>query len=192
MMDKLRDYFKKRNIYIWKETFAIAKCKRIPSNAFAIVQDKNEITAIIDQAKINSKNIIKMNKGWKIFTFDMVMPFGLVGFLSKISRVLAEENISIFVISGYSTDHVLVKTKDLKKAKKELENIGCVVEYYEQFRPEYIEKLEKIRKEKPIKIGSIDDMRKRLVDVKEGRIKGLTENDFKDYVKKRDTRRKLE
>ncbi|MCK4310334.1 MAG: ACT domain-containing protein, partial [Methanomicrobia archaeon] len=56
------------------------------------------------------------------------LPFELVGFLAKISKVLADEKISIFAISAYSTDHILVKEKDLAKAIKKLENLGFIIE----------------------------------------------------------------
>jgi len=36
--------------------------------------------------------------------------------------------ISIFAISAYSTDHILVKENDLAKAKEKLENLGCIIE----------------------------------------------------------------
>ena len=54
--------------------------------------------------------------------------FGLVGFLAKVSQLLAEEKIPIFVISAYSTDHILVKKKDLEIAKKKLKMLGCIIE----------------------------------------------------------------
>ena len=122
------DYFKNGKVCVWKETFAVVKSKRPLPNAFAVIQDKNEITVIIDQSKINNKDVIEIEKDWKIFTFDMILPFELVGFLAKISKVLADEKISIFAISAYSTDHILVKEKDLAKAIKKLENLGCIIE----------------------------------------------------------------
>ena len=57
----------------------------------------------------------------------MVLPFGLVGFMAKVSQAFADEKISIFAISAYSTDHVLVKEKDLNKAIKKLKNLGCEI-----------------------------------------------------------------
>ena len=85
----------------------------------------------------------------------------------------------------------IVKAKYGLKDKSEAINV--MAEEYEEeilepvLRHEYIEKLEKIRKEKPIKIDerSMKIGGKRLEDIKKGRIKGLTENDFKNYVKKR-------
>ena len=122
---KLEDYFQNGKFYIWKETFAIVKSEKLLPDAFAVIKDKNEITVIIEQSKIKSnRNIVKIDKYWKIITFDMVLPFGLVGFLAKISKTLADENISIFVISAFSTDHILVKEKNLKKAISKLKNLG--------------------------------------------------------------------
>ena len=124
---KLNDYFKNQKVYVWKETFAIVKSKNILPNVFAAIKDKREITVIIDQSKINIKGAIKIRKNYKILTFGMVLPFGLVGFLAKISKALAEENISIFAISAYSTDHILIRNKDLKNAVKKLKSLGFVM-----------------------------------------------------------------
>jgi hypothetical protein len=114
--------------YIWKETFAIIKSKKPYPNAFVNITDKNEITVIIEQSKYNNKDVIEIEKDWKILTFDMVLPFGLIGFLAKVSKVLADEKILIFAVSAYSTDHILVKEKDLARAEEKLKELGCVVE----------------------------------------------------------------
>jgi len=126
---KLEDYFRNGKVCVWKETFAIIKAKRSFPGAFATIQDKNEITVIIDQSKIdNNEDVIKTEKDWKLLTFDMFLPFELIGFLAKISKILADEQISIFVISAYSTDHILIKEKDLSGAIAKLKILGCEVE----------------------------------------------------------------
>ena len=122
------DYFKNGKVYVWKETFAVIKSKKTYHGAFANIIDKNETTVIIDQSKFNEKDAIEIESNWKILTFDMVLPFELIGFMAKVSQALADEKISIFAISAYSTDHVLVKEKDLSKAITKLENLGCIVE----------------------------------------------------------------
>jgi len=123
-----KNYFKNGKVYVWKETFAIIKAKKPYPNAFANITDKNETTVIIGQSKYDEKNVIEIEKDWKILTFDMVLPFGLVGFLAKVSKVLADEKIPIFAISAYSTDHILVKEKDLIRAKEKLKELGCTIE----------------------------------------------------------------
>jgi len=110
------------------EIFAIIKSKKPYPNAFANIIDKNETTVIIEQSKYNDEDVVEIEKGWKILTFDMILPFELVGFLTKVSKVLADEKIPIFAISAYSTDHILVKEKDLVRAEEKLKEFGCVVE----------------------------------------------------------------
>jgi len=127
-MIDLENYFKNGKVFIWKEIFSIIKSKKPYPNAFANIIDKNEITVIIEQSKYNDEDIIEVEKDWKILTFDMVSPFELVGFLAKVSKVLADEKIQIFAISAYSTDHILIKEKDLARAEEKLKELGCVVE----------------------------------------------------------------
>jgi len=124
----LENYFKNSKVYVWKKTFAIIKSKKPYPNAFANIIDKNETTVIIEQSKYNDEDVVEIEKDWKIITFDMVLPFGLVGFLAKISKVLADEKIPIFAISAYHTDHILVKEKDLVRAEEKLKELGCIVE----------------------------------------------------------------
>lgn len=121
------NYLRNGRVYVWKENFAVIKSKKRYPNAFACIQDKNEITVIIEQSKLNEKDAIKIERDWKILTFDMILPFGLVGFMAKISKAFADEKISIFAISAYSTDHILVKEKDLEKAKKKLKSLGLTI-----------------------------------------------------------------
>ena len=91
--------------------------------AFANIDDGREITAIVDQAKL-SGDVIEVQKDYKLITFDMTLDFGLVGFLAKISKALAEEKIPIFVLSAYSTDHILVHKSQIEKAVEKLKKLG--------------------------------------------------------------------
>lgn len=92
-----------------------------------MIKDKKEQTIVIDESRIKAGDIQDIQRGYKLLTFDTVLPFGLVGFIAKISNALAEEKISIFVISAYSTDHMLIKGKDLAMAKRKLESMGFIV-----------------------------------------------------------------
>jgi len=127
---KPEDFLKNGTVYVWKERFAVIKSRKPYPNAFASITDKNETTVIIEEGKYKEEDAIAIEKGWKILTFDMTLPFGLTGFMAAVSKVLADANISIFAISAYSTDHILIKETDLKKAKAQLEKLGCVVKEY--------------------------------------------------------------
>jgi hypothetical protein len=109
---------------VWKGLFSIIKSKKPMEGSFAVINDKNEITSIISQGKASKKDTIKAETDYKLITFDMVLPFSMVGFIAKIAKELAKEKIPIFVISSYSTDHVLVRKKHLNKSLNALKRLG--------------------------------------------------------------------
>ncbi|MCW4037251.1 MAG: ACT domain-containing protein [Candidatus Bathyarchaeota archaeon] len=121
------EYFEGGKVYVWDETFAIAQTEKTLINAFAVIQDKKEITVIMDQEKIHEDDVIQMDNNWKLITFDMVLPLQTIGFLAKVTTVLADEHISVCALSTYSTDHILVKEHDLLKTLRKLETLGLSI-----------------------------------------------------------------
>jgi hypothetical protein len=55
------------------------------------------------------------------------LDFSLIGILTRISTVLSRNNISIFVVSTFDTDYILVMEPDAEKAVKELIKDGYKV-----------------------------------------------------------------
>lgn len=62
--------------------------------------------------------------GWRMLRIQGVLDFSLVGILSKIAKILADASISIFTVSTYNTDYVLVKEEKLNLAIKVLSGEG--------------------------------------------------------------------
>ena len=60
-------------------------------------------------------NVIQRDDGWKAFRIQGVLEFSLIGILSKIATILADNNIPIFAISTYNTDYILIKKKIIKR-----------------------------------------------------------------------------
>ncbi|NMA03221.1 MAG: ACT domain-containing protein, partial [Clostridiales bacterium] len=52
----------------------------------------------------------------------------LIGILSKLSTLLAENKVGIFVVSTYNTDYVLIKEENFEKAINVLECNGYIIE----------------------------------------------------------------
>lgn len=69
-------------------------------------------------------NVIQRDDGWKALRIQDVLDFSLIGILSKIATVLANNNIPIFALSTYNTDYLLIKKENHEKAVKVLENTG--------------------------------------------------------------------
>lgn len=62
--------------------------------------------------------------GWRGFRIEGTLDFSLVGILSKLSGILAGEQIGIFAVSTYNTDYILVKEENLEGAKRALSERG--------------------------------------------------------------------
>lgn len=82
---------------------------------FSITKTPDEISIVCSQDSIPA-NEFKCEKNWKIMKVEGPLDFSLVGILASISTVLAKQGISIFVISTYDTDYILIKDKDLEIA----------------------------------------------------------------------------
>jgi hypothetical protein len=63
-------------------------------------------------------------RGWSCLTIQGMLELGVIGVLAAISRMLAEANVSIFAVSTYNTDHILVRTGDLERAIAALTRAG--------------------------------------------------------------------
>ena len=72
-------------------------------------------------------NILEREDGWKAFRIQGTLDFSLIGILSKISSLLAENQIGIFAVSTYNTDYILVKKENFEKALDILAAEGYVV-----------------------------------------------------------------
>ena len=63
-------------------------------------------------------NVIQRDDGWKGFRVQGVLDFSLVGILSEISDILSDNGNSIFAISTYNTDYILIKKENYQNSSK--------------------------------------------------------------------------
>lgn len=86
---------------------------------YSITKTDDELSIVLDEDINIISNIVEYN--WKAIKIVGTLDFALIGILSKISTILAQTEISIFAISTYNTDYILIKTDKLEKAVKVLE-----------------------------------------------------------------------
>ena len=67
--------------------------------------------------------------GWRAFRVAGQMDFGLTGVLAGLATVLAQAAVSIFALSTFDTDYILVKKENLSKALEALASAGHEVEW---------------------------------------------------------------
>lgn len=66
-------------------------------------------------------NAASVAGGWRAFRVSGELDFSIVGLLAKISGALRKEMISMFAISTYNTDYILVKKEDFGRAVRAAE-----------------------------------------------------------------------
>lgn len=83
--------------------------------------EENSLVCITNEVP---PNVIQREDGWKAFRIQGVLDFSLIGVLSKIASILADNDVSIFAVSTYNTDYILIKKENYQKAIKTLSNAG--------------------------------------------------------------------
>lgn len=83
----------------------------------------DEISLVCITEKVPT-NTTHRSDGWKAFRIQGILDFSLIGILSKISTILAENNIGIFAVSTFNTDYIFTKSDKFLDALKLLADAG--------------------------------------------------------------------
>jgi hypothetical protein len=93
----------------------------------SVTVDRAEVSLILrtsDWAAMSHQFKSSETEGpYRTITFDIVLDLNLVGFLSVVSAVLAEASISIYALSTYLRDHILVKSTKAQDAVRILDDL---------------------------------------------------------------------
>jgi hypothetical protein len=114
-------------VEVSKRRYAVVTTGSDVEGTFATIDDGRELTHVVSEERLTDLQPIDAEPGWRVLTFDVVLPFDLVGFLAVVASALADAGVSIFALSAYSTDHVLVAERDLQTALETLSELGCSV-----------------------------------------------------------------
>lgn len=113
------------------EAFSVCKIEDINKvnfeDSFCFVGKTDEELSLVCVTKFAPSETIEREDGWRGFRIEGVLDFSLIGILSKLSTILAEEQIGIFAISTFNTDYLLTKEENFEKALKALEARGYEV-----------------------------------------------------------------
>lgn len=80
----------------------------------AIVRSEDEVTVVCAEAALHDGTLgtdppLSLEHGWRRITFPGPLPWELVGFLADVATRLAGAQIPFTSLSGFTTDHVLVR-----------------------------------------------------------------------------------
>jgi hypothetical protein len=103
------------SVYKFNTKYQIDK-NILEKDFLSLTKTKDELSIVTTSGLIEQYD--EVENGWKIIKIIGILDFSLIGIISKISTILANENISVFVISTYNTDYIMVKRENIENAIK--------------------------------------------------------------------------
>ena len=81
---------------------------------FSITRTSEELSIICAEANVPPG--VLCNRGWRCLKVDGPLEFNAIGVVASLAQPLAAAGVSIFVVSSYDTDYLLVKRENYEKA----------------------------------------------------------------------------
>jgi len=96
-------------------------------SVFCFLCKTDEEKSLVCLTEDKPSNCTDIDDGWKAFRIEGILDFSLIGILSKISSILADNKIGIFAVSTFNTDYILVKKESFERALSILADAGYEV-----------------------------------------------------------------
>jgi uncharacterized protein len=108
----------------WKRLLENPELSPRAESNFMLLQDRFEVTLLVEEddwrAMRHAARDAKFEAGFRLVTFDIELPWNVVGFLARVTEILAGEGVAVGALSAFSRDHLLIKQDDLGKALRVL------------------------------------------------------------------------
>jgi len=91
----------------------------------SVTHTPEEVSIVCDAMKLPED--MPAERGWRALKVHGPLPFNLVGVQAALTAPLAEAEISVFAVSTYATDYILVKEERLHDALMSLRQAGHIV-----------------------------------------------------------------
>ena len=94
------------------------------NNFVSITRTDDELSIVCDQAAAPNDALRGCERDWRCLRVNGPLDFALTGILASLATPLAQASISIFAISTFDTDYLLVKANQFEQAINTLRNAG--------------------------------------------------------------------
>ncbi len=123
------------NLSLLKGRFVVCRLEpseQVPQWAFSdksfcsVTYTRDELSILCRESAVpkDMPKDIKQETGWRLFKVAGPLDFALTGILASMAEPLARAGVSIFAISTYDTDYLMVKEEKLELAQRTLKEAG--------------------------------------------------------------------
>lgn len=86
------------------------------SRQYSFLSVTDDEISYVCESRFVPQDVLAEEADWKALKIEGQLDFGMIGVIAAISSLLAEQKISIFVISTFNTDYILVKAVHFDQA----------------------------------------------------------------------------
>lgn len=113
-------------IRLLEDEFSVMRYKTLPENLSipyftAVTEGEASLLCKSEDCPVGFE---KRESGFGAMVIEGELDFSLVGIISRISTILADNDISVFVVSSFNTDYIFVRSEKLSLAAQLLEQSG--------------------------------------------------------------------
>jgi hypothetical protein len=124
------DSLRRLKLATMKETMAICRMEPhegipawvVESPFYAVIRTEDELSLVCPEERVPQE--IKSDRGWCCLKIQGPMALSETGVLASLTGPIAEAGISVFVVSTFDTDYLLIKKKNLVRATRVLRQAG--------------------------------------------------------------------
>lgn len=101
-----------------------------PGDLFSVTRTPEELSIICPNSNVPNMpraGNFEFEKGWACLKVDGPLDFSLTGILAGLTRALAAIGVTVFAISTYNTDYLMVRHESLERAVRALRLEGYTV-----------------------------------------------------------------
>lgn len=118
-------------LQVLEPTFSVCKLpagqRPDADGAFVFFAKTDSEVSLVCPSDAAPENALAREDGWRALRVAGTLDFSLIGILADIAARLAERSISMFAVSTYDTDYVLVKQERLQDAVEALKRRYAVI-----------------------------------------------------------------
>lgn len=97
------------------------------SSFFSVTRTESELSVVCLEDQAPAGEGVRVEPDWRALEVAGPLDFGMVGVMASLTAPLADVDVSVFVVSTYDTDYVLVHAAALERALEALRAAGHTV-----------------------------------------------------------------
>lgn len=108
----------------WRRLLESPELSPRPDAPFMLLRDEHEVTLLLEETDWHTMRHAvreaRVEGGFRLVTLNITLAWNVVGYLARVTQILAQSGISVGALSAFSRDHLLIKQDDLGAALRVL------------------------------------------------------------------------